>query len=56
MGDWTVHDNGHEFRGTANVSKEKLRQWIIDEYHLKAHQVIVTAPEEMKVASALPHF
>lgn len=56
MGDWTVHDNGHEFRGTANVSKEKLRQWIIDEYHLKAHQVIVTVPEEMKVASALPHF
>ena len=36
MGDWTVHDNGHEFRGTANVSKEKLRQWIIDKYHLKA--------------------
>ena len=56
MGDWTVHDNGHEFRGTANVSKEKLRQWIIDKYQLKAHQVIVTVPEEMKVASALPHF
>ncbi|WP_455443150.1 hypothetical protein [Streptococcus salivarius] len=56
MGDWTVHDNGREFRGAANVSKEKLRQWIIDKYHLKAHQVIVTVPEEMKVASALPHF
>ncbi|MFR2078540.1 MAG: hypothetical protein ACLS3V_00190 [Streptococcus sp.] len=56
MGDWTAHDNGQEFRGTANVSKEKLRQWIIDKYHLKAHQVIVTVPEEMKVASALPHF
>ena len=55
MGNWTAHD-GHEFRGTANVSKETLRQWIIDKYHLKAHQVIVTVPEEMKVASALPHF
>lgn len=56
MGDWTAHDNGQEFRGTSNVSKEKLRQWIIDKYHLKAHQVIVTVPLEMKVASALPHF
>ena len=56
MGDWTAHDNGQEFRGTSNVSKEKLRQWIIDKYHLKAHQVIVTVPEEMKVASALHHF
>ena len=46
MGNWTAHDNGHE----------SLRQWIIDKYHLKAHQVIVTVPEEMKVASALPHF
>ena len=34
----------------------KKHQWIIDKYHLKAHQVIVTVPEEMKVASALPHF
>ena len=56
MGNWTAHDNGQEFRGTTNVSKETLRQWIIDNYHLKAHQVIVTVPEEMKVASALPHF
>ena len=56
MGNWTAHDNGQEFRGTTNVSKETLRQWIIDKYHLKAHQVIVTVPEEMKVASALPHF
>ena len=35
MGNWTAHDNGREFRGTANVSKETLRQWIIDKYHLK---------------------
>ena len=56
MGNWTAHDNGREFRGTANVSKETLRQWIIDKYHLKALQVIVTFPEELKVASALPHF
>lgn len=53
IGRWKYSPEGHYWKGFANISKEKLRQLIMEEYHLKAHQVLITVPEEIKTATAI---
>ena len=55
MGQWQLSDDGLSYQGFATQSKETIRQWIMETYDLKPRQVLVILPEEMKIASSLPH-
>ena len=52
LGSWEYSPEGHYWKGYAKISKEVLRAKLMTDYQLSPAQVIVTVPEEMKMASA----
>lgn len=52
-GRWEYSPEYHYWKGFANISREKLQHFLMTEYGLKANQVFVTVPEEIKTATAI---